>query len=98
MDVHSVKVTAKGQITLPKPIRDQLRIKDGDYLEARIQNGMITLKPAVKNNGQALLIEYATQQSQPSPSLAEVREILRKTAGRLSEQVREAREEEAAGD
>ncbi len=33
------------QITLPARIRNTLKLKEGDYLEASIKEGMITLKP-----------------------------------------------------
>jgi len=39
-----VKVTRKGQITLPKEIRDKLSIKEGDYLEVTLQGDKIIIK------------------------------------------------------
>ena len=39
-----VKVTRKGQITLPKEIRDKLSIKEGDYLEVVLQGDRIVLR------------------------------------------------------
>lgn len=29
---HSAKVTSKGQVTIPKAIRDQLGLREGDWL------------------------------------------------------------------
>lgn len=40
-----VKVTSKGQITLPHSLRVQLNIKEGDYLDASIHNNSLLLKP-----------------------------------------------------
>ncbi len=29
---YAAKVTSKGQVTIPKPVRDELGLKEGDYL------------------------------------------------------------------
>lgn len=39
MSVLQAKVTTKGQITLPKAIRDQLSIQTGDRIEFSVQEG-----------------------------------------------------------
>lgn len=33
--MHKAKVTSKGQVTIPKEVREKLRIKPGDVLEIR---------------------------------------------------------------
>jgi len=42
-----VKVIRHGQITLPADLREELDIKEGDYLEADIEGRTITLRPKV---------------------------------------------------
>lgn len=32
------KVGKKGEITIPKPIRDRLKINDGDYVDITLNN------------------------------------------------------------
>lgn len=39
------KLTAKGQITLPKEVRDRHGLKAGDQVEFIEQNGMTWMKP-----------------------------------------------------
>jgi AbrB family looped-hinge helix DNA binding protein len=39
-----VKVTSKGQITLPKEARDVMMVREGDHLEAAIQDDAIVLR------------------------------------------------------
>ena len=40
-------LTGKGQLTLPKPIRDQLHLRPGDRLEVTLrEDGVILLEPA----------------------------------------------------
>lgn len=39
-----VKVTRKGQITIPKDIRDQLSIKEGDYLIVSFEKDKIIIE------------------------------------------------------
>ncbi|HET6468468.1 MAG TPA: AbrB/MazE/SpoVT family DNA-binding domain-containing protein [Geminicoccaceae bacterium] len=40
-----VKVIRNGQITLPAEARKKLRIGEGDYLEAEVAEGALTLRP-----------------------------------------------------
>jgi len=42
------KVSTKGQVVLPGPIRRRLGINAGDPLEARIESGSIVLTPRKK--------------------------------------------------
>jgi AbrB family looped-hinge helix DNA binding protein len=39
------KITRNGQITLPASVREALRVKEGDYLEAEVVEGVVRLKP-----------------------------------------------------
>ena len=40
-----IKTTSKGQITLPKAVRDQLGVSVATYLSATIKDGKIVLEP-----------------------------------------------------
>jgi AbrB family looped-hinge helix DNA binding protein len=42
------KVSTKGQVVLPKPLRRRLGIRAGDPLDASIEAGRIVLKPRKK--------------------------------------------------
>lgn len=37
-------VTKKGQVTIPKPVRDRFHIKEGDSLHFEVRDGMLVLK------------------------------------------------------
>lgn len=37
-------VTKKGQVTIPKPFRDQLHIKEGDSLHFEVKDNVLLLK------------------------------------------------------
>lgn len=41
-----VKVLRSGQVTLPASVREQLQVKQGDYLEAEVRDGELILKRA----------------------------------------------------
>ena len=44
---HTTKVTTKGQITVPKPIREHLKLTKGDRIEFLIgDSGKVTIMPA----------------------------------------------------
>jgi AbrB family looped-hinge helix DNA binding protein len=40
-----VRVRERAQITLPQEVRDALKVKQGDYLEAEIVEGGVLLRP-----------------------------------------------------
>jgi AbrB family looped-hinge helix DNA binding protein len=42
-----VKVIRHGQITLPADFREELAIKEGDYLQAELEGNAIVLRPKV---------------------------------------------------
>jgi AbrB family looped-hinge helix DNA binding protein len=42
-----IKVTSKGQITLPKQARDVMMVREGDHLEAVIQDDALVLTKKV---------------------------------------------------
>lgn len=42
------RVSTKGQIVLPSPLRRRLGIRTGDSLDASVENGRIVLAPQMK--------------------------------------------------
>ena len=51
------KVSTKGQVVLPGPIRRKLGIRAGDPLDADIEDGRIVLTPRRKQTFEAKIIE-----------------------------------------
>ncbi|MGB6688665.1 MAG: AbrB/MazE/SpoVT family DNA-binding domain-containing protein [Terracidiphilus sp.] len=51
------KVSTKGQVVLPGPIRRKLGIRAGDSLDARIEDGRIVLTPRKKPEFKARIIK-----------------------------------------
>ena len=51
------KVSTKGQVVLPGPIRRKLGIRAGDPLDANIEDGRIVLTPHRKRAFEAKIIE-----------------------------------------
>ena len=45
--MKALTISSKGQIAIPKGIRDSLHIKEGDQLVYRIERGRIVLEPVV---------------------------------------------------
>lgn len=43
-------VTKKGQVTIPKPFRDKLRIKEGDSLAFEVKDNVLLLKRREKKS------------------------------------------------
>lgn len=86
-----VKVTSKGQVTLPHDLRSKLNIIEGSYLEAtEFQNGIL-LKPTVSDS--ETIREHCKKYANNEDDLEETRRILSKVPFTLSEQIRRTREE-----
>jgi AbrB family looped-hinge helix DNA binding protein len=45
--MKSVTVSSRGQLAIPKEIREALQIKAGDKFTIEVKNRVITLKPAI---------------------------------------------------
>jgi antitoxin PrlF len=72
----STKVTTKGQVTIPKAIRDLLHLKPGSEVKFRYANGSIVLERA---DGQRppSRFEKALGHAGPGPSTDEIMKMLR---------------------
>lgn len=40
-----LRLSSKGQVVLPKPVRDRLRLKNGDQFHVHVVDGKIILEP-----------------------------------------------------
>ncbi len=49
-----LRLSSKGQLVLPKNIRQELRLKHGDQFRAKVVDGKIVLEPIQKNAIQRL--------------------------------------------
>ena len=48
-----VKVTRKGQVTIPRKFRDILNIKEGDFLYVRLkEDSIVFVKPGIPEPGE----------------------------------------------
>ena len=81
--MQQAKVTFKGQITIPKAVRDALDIQQGDSVTFRLEGDHAVLKPVKKK---AILDFYgAFPARRPYPGLEAVRkEVHRKVAERIA--------------
>lgn len=91
---YNIKLTSKGQITLPKEIRDQMMLKFGDYLQAQMKDGFIELRPKHENDtDNIILMEYAEQYGSKSQGIKKVRELTSDMKLDMTQSVRKTREE-----
>jgi antitoxin PrlF len=70
--MNKAKITFKGQVTIPKDIRNALAIKEGDSVIFIVQGDHAVLKPIKKKS----LIDFygALSATRPYPGLEAVRE------------------------
>ena len=91
-----IKITSKGQITIPRDMRDKLEIGNGMYLSGYIKDGSIVLRPLPQDDNKAKLLSYAYQKSRNSVGLEKVREMTKGFNLNMQKQVRKIREEESS--
>ena len=91
---NNIKITSKGQITIPKEIRDSLHLEKGNYLSVQVKDGCIILQPVVEKDDKQKLMEYARYASGKSFGLKKVRERTSGLSLNMTERVRKMREEE----
>jgi AbrB family looped-hinge helix DNA binding protein len=53
-----LRLSSKGQLVIPKTIRESLRLKNGDQFQVRVQDGKIVLEPVAKGLVQKLHGKY----------------------------------------
>lgn len=54
-----LRLSSKGQLVIPKTIRESLRLRNGDQFQVRIIDGRIVLEPVAKGLVQKLHGKYA---------------------------------------
>ncbi len=90
--MKTVKVTSKGQVTLPQALRDQLDIEEGTYLDASIFQNGILLKPL--KDGHQLVKEYGQKYgNNDEQALEEARAVLGRIPFSISQRSTDLREE-----
>ncbi|MDH7579061.1 MAG: AbrB/MazE/SpoVT family DNA-binding domain-containing protein [Bacillota bacterium] len=90
--MHRIKMTSKGQLTLPKQIREKLRLRAGSYLEVRIRGTELVLKPVTQENDSEVLLKYCRQNTREA-DLDKARRIMSRVPVAMHERVRRLREE-----
>jgi len=67
-----LRVLPGGQVTLSAEMQAQLKVKEGDYIEAEVVDGSLLLKPVSDERQQALEQSFAAKaRVRPTPEQAE---------------------------
>ena len=96
--MNKIKITSKGQITIPVEIREELELGAGMYLKGYIEKGNIVLKPLPDNAEKQKLISYAHDEAGSNVGILKIREMTKGFNLDMSKQVRDIREEDSIGD
>ncbi|MCC6299346.1 MAG: AbrB/MazE/SpoVT family DNA-binding domain-containing protein [Anaerolineales bacterium] len=54
-----LRLSSKGQLVIPKTIRESMRLKNGDQFQVRVVDGKIVLDPVAKGVVEKLHGKYA---------------------------------------
>jgi len=72
---HSI-LTSKGQITIPKVVRNKLNLKTGDKLDFKIKDDVVILVPVSKTVDDVFGI--LSRDNRKEYSIAEINDLLKK--------------------
>lgn len=95
--MNRIKLTSKGQITLPKEVRKRLSIETGNYLIVKVEDGKIILEPQRQEDDISLICEYAATYGTGKNNLDKVRKITSKLDINMQEYVRKVRDDKDNG-
>jgi AbrB family looped-hinge helix DNA binding protein len=88
MMTAQTKMSGKGQVVIPKAVREALNWPPGTQLEVERLGGAVTLRPAATKQGQLTLEEFIARRPKyegPPKSLEEIDEAM---AGAMAEHFR----------
>jgi len=83
--VASSTLTTKGQMTLPKEVRDRLHLKAGDRLDVAVEDRRIILTPATMSLAELCAVLPPAKRAR---SLKEMDEAIRKRVARRNDRPR----------
>ena len=75
MGSTSAKITSKGQVTLPREIRERLGVQDGDRVRFEMEAGRVVIYPQRETPDFAGMIGLARLTSQPETSQPDARQV-----------------------
>ena len=67
------KLTEKGQVTIPKPLRESLGLEPGQELEFEEQAGTVVVRRKITSDGLRQLVGLVTERVDVDACLAETR-------------------------
>ena len=89
---NSVKISTRGRITIPKKLRDQIKIKEGMYIRVYAEDGNLVLKFLSPDSDKMKLINYASKESRGSIGIDKVRLMAKDLKLNMTSQIRDIRE------
>jgi AbrB family looped-hinge helix DNA binding protein len=92
-----VKISSKGQITVPMPIRTELNIKKGMYLDATVKNGVLCLEP-LPDIELEKYYKHLDLKEYDDTSVLEIREATSKYKINTTRYIRNSRDTESKGE
>ncbi len=65
------KLTSKGQITIPRKVRERLGISTGDKIQFKEKNGIFTIKKSVKESPFDKWVGYLKKENKNTDGIIE---------------------------
>jgi AbrB family looped-hinge helix DNA binding protein len=92
-----VRLLRDGQVTLPLDVRQKLKLKQGDYLEAELVEGGVLLKPVADVERQQALEQMFAAKARVRPTPEQAGKTPEEQEREIFEEVKAMRREYAQG-
>lgn len=77
VEAETTRVTRKGQVTIPKHLREEFDLEEGDELRWEADENGITVRKATKSAGRGMLVDDDVPQSDREDMAAELEAEIR---------------------
>lgn len=74
-------VTSKGQVTVPKPIREVLGVRPGDVIEFEVRKGKVAVRNAKPWGSSAGILKDRLPKNWKAPTVEEMNEVMGRAIG-----------------
>lgn len=76
-EVETTRITRKGQVTIPKELREEYGLEEGDELVWRGDEDGITVRKATRSAGRGMLVDDDVSEETREEMAAELEAVIR---------------------
>ena len=76
-EFETTRITRKGQVTIPKKLRDKFGLEEGDELRWKMDDDRITIRKATRSAGRGMLVDDEISETKREEMATQMEEAIR---------------------